>query len=122
MNKKLICLLLLVIGNFIFADEISNGNTKKTVIRAGIKAFAKPSLYLKANKGAVFFKYGSKIEELKENEFIKIELKNNKIIYSGKNADEILTAKGSIQSIISLSVDGKNYRKYRGDFRFIARE
>jgi stage II sporulation protein D len=122
MIKKLIFIFLFIIGIQLFSNEISNGIKNKTVIRVGVKTLAKPSLYLKAIGGSIFFKYGENVEEIKEREFIKIECKNNRIFYLGKIVEEILTARGKAESITAISGDGKNYRKYRGDFKFIAKD
>ena len=120
MNKSLTFLFLFIIGISSFSDELSDGSKKKLVIRAGIRSFIKESMYLKAVNGTIFFKYGDSVEEIKENQFIKIESRANKIFYQGKNIDEILTARGSLNSITAISKDGKNFRSYRGDFRFIS--
>lgn len=123
MVKKYIILFILLYSTISFSDELyTTDNMESIIVRAGIKSLSRDCMYLKAIAGPVFFKYGETIEEIKENEFIKLESKNGKISYKGKTSDEILTAKGGINSIAAISADGKNYRSYRGDFRFVIKE
>lgn len=122
MIRKILALLLIIVGNYCFADEIYGDTKNNVIIRVGIKSLTSNIIYMKSNGGSTFFKYGENVDEIKENQVIKMECKGSQITYMGQKVDEILTARGSVASIGAISKDGKNFRTYRGDFKFIAKD
>ena len=58
MIRKILALLLIIVGNYCFADEIYGDTKNNVIIRVGIKSLTSNIIYMKSNGGSTFFKYG----------------------------------------------------------------
>ena len=121
MNKKIFLVVIFIFLNIISFGEdafsqISYFNKK---VNIGLTSMAKKSIYLKAIGGDLFVDLGSYEFVLYQDESINITLNNQgKIIIKSNMTESVSVVKKDITALIGISIDGKNYRTYRGDMKF----
>lgn len=121
MNKKIFLVVIFIFLNIISFGEdafsqISYFNKK---VNIGLTSMAKKSIYLKAIGGDLFVDLGSYEFVLYQDESINITSNNQgKIIIKSNMTESVSVVKKDITALIGISIDGKNYRTYRGDMTF----
>jgi len=89
----------------------------------GINRFKGKKVYIASEKGSAFIEiqnneYYSK--EIKPGIIYTVEVSGNQVKFKGKKSPKIYLYKGSPETIIKVSLDGKKFSRYRGDFQFIS--
>lgn len=109
--------MFLFIGLTIYGGEYVQDD-----LIVGINRFKGKKIYVSSENG-------SAIIEIKSNEYYTYEIKagsiqtisisGNMIKFKEKKSSKIYLHKGTPETIIKVSLDGKKFSRYRGDFEFI---
>jgi len=92
-------------------------------LTVGINRFKGKKVFITSEKGSSFIEIkdgGYYSKEIKEGEIQSIEISGDNVKFKGNKASEIFLYKGTPETIIKISLDGKKFSRYRGDFKFIS--
>jgi stage II sporulation protein D len=110
--------IFLFISLTIFGEEYIQDD-----LVVGINRFKGKKVYISTEKGSAIIEIKGKnyySQEIKEGMVQSIKISGDKVDYRGKKAKEIYLYKGSPESVIKISLDGKKFSRYRGDFKFVS--
>ena len=109
--------IFLFVGLSIFGEEYIQDD-----LIVGINRFKGKKIYIASeNESAIIEIKSDKYYtyELKPGDIETISISDNMINFKGEISSKIFLYKGTPETIIKISLDGKNFSRYRGDFEFI---
>jgi len=114
---KLFCLFLFI-GLTIFGEEYIQDD-----LIVGINRFKGKKIYISSENGSAIIEIKSSgyyTYELRPGNIQTISISGDMIKFKDKESPKIYLYKGTPETIIKISSDGKNFSRYRGDFEFIS--
>lgn len=109
--------IFLLIGLSIYGEEYIQDD-----LIIGINRFKGKKIYISSENGSSIIEIKSGeyyTHELKPGDIQTISISGDKIKFKNKESPKIYLHKGTPETIIKVSLDGKIFSRYRGDFEFI---
>jgi len=109
--------IFLFIGLTIYGEEYVQDD-----LIVGINRFKGKKIYVSSENGSAIIEIksdGYYNYEIKANSIQTISISGNMIKFKDKKSSKIYLYKGTPETILKISLDGKKFSRYRGDFEFI---
>jgi len=109
--------IFLFVGLTIYGSEYIQDD-----LIVGINRFKGKKIYISSENGSAIVEIKSDeyyTHEIKPEDVQTISISGDKIKFKDKKSSKIYIYKGTPETIIKISLDGKKFSRYRGDFEFI---